>query len=574
MAAPEQIINFGHRGGDQILLLDEFTTGTIFEEHVRWVPQKTVDGIASRTLEKTLGRNALVRRFDVVIRAVRAEATSLANSGQVRLQLESGTTKIVVVDFGVLRTVSGIGVTGIPTIKVCTVYPWLGADFAEEHIYYEDCEAVDIDSLAVVTAEENLFEVRTERLKIKLQTSVDLDAIADNVFLEFPDLPADLDLRINNGPPVWLAPGAAQPDARGWSSDATQQVELAAALESLTGDPTDESALPLQMVLTSRIPASLELSEATSVTDISWLSRITFDGQAERILDFEAEGVIDLVLPLPSWVNTVEEVHFTLKATVPAERTLPPVGPDVALLGPGDGSAVDLLLDVDHAAAARLPADTNLVELTGIRLPLAAGEDGAEVRVVLYDGTVHSPTAAVEAASSTPVVLEAGDANAEGEWLTFTFPQPVAMPEDTVRWAVVVVSRGVVAWSLGDFPDEADVVPIRRGVPNGPWHSLPSLLPAGNLGARIRQTGTADKETPVAPLLIEGVGTVSGGEIAALPTTKGARIVWTPLALPPSGPRPRLTPNASGGSKSMTLRITSRMIGRVTLSEVDVVATK
>jgi hypothetical protein len=578
MVARGNVFDFSNRGDEFLLGVDEVEGGNaIYRSGDTWIPQQTADGIVSRTLVKTLARNALVRRFEVIAQAQRADATTLANAGQLRLQFESGSTKFVIVDFGMLRTVGGVGVLSDEVaiqapIIICALHAFTGADFSDEALFWSDCEAQDIDAMAVRTAEQNLFEVRTERVKLQLTTEVDLATIGNRVFLEFPDLPSDLDLRIDNGPPVFVSPGAAQPNARGWDADSKQTIDLTAALSALTGTATDETSLPLQIVLASRIPGDLDLTEKTATTDISWLTRVLFEGEPQHVLDFTEEGVQDVVLPLPSWVNKVEEVRMTMTAEVPPERILPPVGPAVATLGSSTTSAVDLLLDVDHSAAALLPA-VGLAELTGVRLPLSAGEDGAEVRVLLYDGDAQGPLTVVEAAASTPVLLEAGQDETGDAWSTFSFPQPVKLSGTTPRWAVIIVGRGSVAWSLGRYGSIDTAIAVRRGSPGGPWYPLPSLLSDGTAGARIRQMGTAPRDAPIAPLTLEGIGAAAGGVMDATPTVKGARIIWTPKGTPGPHGRPLLTPQTAGG-KSITLRITSRMTGRITLSDVDVVATK
>jgi hypothetical protein len=322
------------------------------------------------------------------------------------------------------------------------------------------------------------------------------------------------------------------------------------------------------------VPGVLTLEEDSAVTDVSYLRRILFDGEVERVVEFTTEGVLDVVLPLPEWVNQVEEVHLTLTGTIPSERVLPPVGPEVATLPSSAVPVADLILDIDHAGAARLPSDAGLSELTGVRLPLGAGIDGAEVRVVIYEGTLQAPVSSVSAASSTPVALAPSAAATEGTWTTFEFPEPIALPAERIHWAVIAVSRGTVSWTLGQFATEPETIPLRRGLPTGPWHTLPTVVPAVHVGARIRQIGHATKEEPIAPLILDVIGAQSGGVLPVTPKPKGTSIVWTPTALPPSTPRPRLTPSGSGSSKSISMRITSRIIGRVTLSDVTIVATK
>ena len=53
----------------------------------------------------------------------------------------------------------------------------------------------------------------------------------------------------------------------------------------------------------------------------------------------------------------------------------------------------ELVLDSARAASVRL-GDAGLAELTGVRLPLIAPSDGAEVRIALWspDPVTHEPS--------------------------------------------------------------------------------------------------------------------------------------------------------------------------------------
>ena len=102
-------------GGQAVIVAQEYILGYYVADQT-WVQWKAAEGMAARTVVKPLAKNALVRSFTMRVGAARADATTLANAGQVRLQAETDGSKIIVVDFGMLRTVSGVGrVDGAPS---------------------------------------------------------------------------------------------------------------------------------------------------------------------------------------------------------------------------------------------------------------------------------------------------------------------------------------------------------------------------------------------------------------------------------------------------------------------------
>jgi hypothetical protein len=530
-----------------------------------WIPWVSAEGVTSRTVTRALGRNALVRQFRVRVAATRADATTLANSGQVRLQSSDPHDKVVVVDFGMLRTVSGVGrVPRAPDITIASLRAFKGDGFDTAILYSE--------SLVGVAVAGDTFETRTERVRLGLTTEADLAAIADNVWLQFPDLPSDLDIRINGGAPAWAAPGVAQPNTHGWDADTRQVADLTAALGALTGKADDPTPLDASIVLSSRIPGLLTLAE--EAVDIAYLARIAFDGAAETTLVFDQEGRRDVVLRLPAWVKAVQEVRLTLTATVPAERILEPIGPPLALQSGGGGAAYDLLLDVDHSGAARLDPAAPFGELVAVRLPLRAGADGAEVRAVVYEGAPDSPTRPLDGGTSKPVDLAPAAADAGDVWTSFALARPPKLDPGRTYWVVVVVGRGRAAWSPGRFPTAGEAIPIRRGGSGGAWHPLPDVvLDGATVGARVRAVGTPRAATPVAPLSI-GVAGHEAPPTDVLPTPKGVSAVWLAPGAVSGTQHPSIAPGGSADAPTITLQLTARMTGTVKVSAVDVVATK
>jgi hypothetical protein len=280
------------------------------------------------------------------------------------------------------------------------------------------------------------------------------------------------------------------------------------------------------------------------------------------------------VLHLPSWVKAVQEVRATFTGAVPAERILQPVGPSLALLPGGSGAAYDLLLDVDHAGAARLDAAASFGELVAIRLPLRAGADGAEVRAVVYEGSADDLTQPAPGGTSKPVDLPPVAVEAGDVWTSFPLPKPIKLDAKRTYWVAVVVGRGGASWSLGRFTVAADAVPIRRGAANGPWHTLPNVLSGGaTIGARIRAIGKARPAAPIAPLTLTVVGH-DAAKVDVTPAPKGAAVVWTAPGVVSGTTHPAFAPTGPASAPTITLRITSRMTGTVKLSAIDVVATK
>lgn len=552
---------------------DEFIIG--------WGSQVAADGIASRSLAVQLHRNALVRRFAVRVSAARAEAVLLGNAAQVREQSSGDDRITVVADFGSLVTVASVGVLQKGGLRIVTgsdlliqkIKSWTGIAFADKAIFNAPPTTGTVGSTVA-----SFGEMKTERLLIEVTGSASLDEVVDNLWVELPDPPADLSIRIDSGPPVWSSPGPVRPGQGGWSEQGTQTVELGPALAALVGDPDDDSQATFTLTLTSRTAGRLELAVEPGGRDLRHLARVRPGGADSTDVAFELEGMQRVPLPLPAWATGVERVALVATATPGPERAVPPVGPAVATaLGAGGPAAstgvADLVLDPDRSACARLPVVPGLAELTALRLPLRAGPAGAEVRVVLLaardDGEPGEP---LDGAVSAPVTLDppsaaAPAAGAADAWSTFVLPAPVAL-EGPAPWAALQVARGQAAWPLG----LAAGSPIRRGPPTGPWTELPRVVrDAPGVGGRLRVVGHAAKATPLAPLVVQ----VEGGavlpvpdprEVRATPTPRGTPVEWTAS--------PALAPKQAGSARSVDLLVTSHLPGTVTLRDVVVTATR
>ena len=337
------------------------------------------------------------------------------------------------------------------------------------------------------------------------------------------------------------------------TTDAERIVPLADALGALTGDPTASDDATFELKLTSRSPGLLKVEELSR--QIKRIRRATFDGRATTTIGFDEEGAVDLALNVPGLPSdtTVFEIRLTMEGDFEKERILPPIGPEPF-------PTVDLRLDQERAVLIRLAADAGLAELTGLRLPLAAGDDGAELRVVLWSNAepgVAMPTAPMDDATSEPLVLDAGSADA---FRTFSFEAPVALDAENLPWAAILATRGQailsVAQSTGDSDPLAAQI-FRLGPHAGPWMLPPAGLRAGALAAvraRARMIGTAPKDAPIAPVTAAVVG-ASGGAVELFPARKPATLT---------------IPGGAGGTA--TLRFVARAVGTLTLRDVDIVS--
>ncbi|MBX3670453.1 MAG: hypothetical protein KF778_18790 [Rhodocyclaceae bacterium] len=535
------------------------------------VASQLFNGVGAVTLDPplTLNRNTLVRKYDLTLGAAHAPRTQAQNVAQVRAYSNAG-AHTVVIDFGTPRTVSYIDVPS--GTKITKVAAWAGAQFGFP--FYSGAL-----SYAAFPA-----EVRAERLLVTLDRALSAATVGEDVTLEIPDLPADLELRIDDAQPVFTNPGAVQPAAGvtapvvdRWSEQSERLLPLADALNALLADPQGEGSVTFKIELTSKVPGKLAL-KPDAAPRISHIHRIKFGADTATDVEFEQEGRVELALPLPppaaGKTQKIEELHLTASAKLPPERVLPPLGPDykAAPAGAAASMLAELVLDADHAAAVRL-GPSGLAELSGVRLPLSAAEGGAEVRALLWspDPSSGEPLEPLPKGASKPVTLTGGEAL--DAWTTFNFDAPLPLDQAALPWVAVVVSRGSLSWALADKPAAigapgsdsalADTARLRRGAANGPWHALPlpfqsSVAPSVmDARGRVRQIGTGSKTDPVAPLLLSLDGQAEPAELT--PTLKGV-----PLQL-------NFDPPLPAGAAGPILSIVSRVAGTLTLRDVDII---
>lgn len=559
MAAPLNIVSQG---------FDKVTAGGL--EMIYAYAYALFDGVTSVSVDVQLARNALVDDYRFLLQAKRVDSTKVQEVAQVRSYESAGSDELVI-DFGTPRTVSGIDLPG--DANVFQVFPWLGSQFSPT-------SAMGGSFYGPLPASPNAVfpELRTERLRVVISRALSGDEISE-VRLRLPEPPSGLELRIDDGPPVWSHPEPVQPranvetpDADGWDKDSKRIVDLRSALAALAGDPlAADDPVAFKVTLSTKVPCQLDL-DVHGTPQLRRVRRVRFDGETTAALDFASEGLLDVALALPAppagQSRRIDELRWTAVADLPPERVLPPVGPDAAA-GASEPVLAELFVDPERAVCVRLPAGSGLAELTAIRLPLRALGDGAEARVVLWSVAADAalPVVALPQGASEPVTLTAG---ATEQWVTFGFKQAVPVDAALMPWMALIVARGELSWALARSVagDPVDAQVIRRGPPNGPWKALPAPLQSASgvldARARLRLAGHAAKAATIAPLTIALAGAPPGAASAAIdlnPTPKGAPGV---LLLDPG-----LTVAADALA---ALRLISRVAGSLQLRDIDVVS--
>ena len=502
--------------------------GVLVFAALREIPTVTPGGASvARTLR--LARDGVfAASFPVTIRVRRAEWFRAVDVAQVRPGTAATGRVGAVIDFGIPRTVAGVATTDFAT-DIAVAKRWLGASFDDESLLRSDLGSGGVRPLSA--------EVRTERIQLELTGAASLDDARDRIAVQLPEVPADLELRIDGGPAIWtspgtvagsdllagtplrLAPGKASNGAARWRADGevdlVQVLDLAAVLNALLGDasaaPSDEREITL--ALSARVPGAIALETPVDAAALlRHRARITeafVDGR--RDLVFASEGVQRIPIALPSGTTALHSATCVLVATVDATRTLPPVGPDASLLpasaAPGGETQVpraEFVLDAERAIALRLPADHGLTVLHALRVPLRPDRSGCELRAVLLGPDaidVNAPGAQLEGAAGKPKTVEVASDGAE-RWVTLEFPAPVTLPAQGAVFAALHFVRGsatMAAVEAGSAAAEG-VVEIWRGPPTGPWEALPDAAGLHGFRGRLRLTGTARTDNPIAPL--------------------------------------------------------------------------
>lgn len=512
-------------------------------------PQTVVSGRIAVDQVLRLPRNAIFRApFSVTVEAGRARWVRASDVAEIRvtdLSNESSgsdaqTRTGITLDFGGLRTVSGVGLADASSHAFIQVRQWSGVGFLDQALYgpYGTITS-STSSRSVASLQPKLplpAEAKTERLQIVVNGELTEGAARNLVLVELPDLPGDVDLSIAGGPPVWRAPGPVRDGFEGWVHEPSndlfrQEVDIADALTALLGDPAADvsDTVDLRLTLSAAIPGVLILRvpdapTATPGGAIRHVTAVDLAGRDRHV--FDQEGVRNVALELPSWAGEVDAVTLSITGEMEPVRVFPPTGPDYPVLADGTTPRAEMVLDADHAAAIDVLDLRGLDELTGVRLPLRTEAGDAEVRVMLLANDAGQPGDPVPGGVSEPIILPASSVDT---WYTFEFAEPVPVDPAAPPIVAVVPSRGRVLWILTDDPDAGGAW---RGPPTGPWAPLPDAGGLAGLRARMRIMGTASPDVPPVPALRITLGDAGDG-VAVTPVGDGVEAeVEAPAPVP------------------------------------------
>ncbi len=580
---------------EQVVLFRKFP-----HDIIRFIRGLSANGAIAVEHKLSLPRNAIVEsRFYATIIARQADWTEIANVAHTRARDISGADQprtSVVVDFGTMRTVAGVGLASTEKFQVLQVKAWAGTGFAQAPVVSGaaratlvinggggapttiDSSTPKLSSTFFEAAVPFPSEVKTERLQIDLIGAGTEAELGQTVLVHLPDPPADFDLKINGGAPIWSSAGALPAtgtgDLHGWTSISdkkySQTTDITAAVNSFIADPaaSRDQKVELQVVLGARVGGALQLDLTDpAAATIRFLAKSAPD---TTTVAFTEEGVNHVPLALPSYATKIARVRFTAIASLPPERTVPPVGPEPATLADGTTPLAELRLDATHAACVGLVHARDFAELVALRFPFVVGADGAEAHVALLEtGDDGDPGKPIEGGVSKPIQLAASGVES---WTTFALPRPVpihaqpGLPDPLTAgrpalYAAILVTRGQVRWALGADDAKAGGR-VFTGAATGPWEIVPPLGERASLSGRVRITAHAAPETPVAPLIF-AVESASASGLEKTPTAKG-------VAAEISGADAEVAAAPAGGGQKQRIRITSRVAGSVTLRDIVV----
>jgi hypothetical protein len=363
--------------------------------------------------------------------------------------------------------------------------------------------------------------------------------VKTNLAVQLPELPADLELRLDGGAAIWTSPGPVtagdlpsdtpatrltpgKPTNGGtrWrqveNGDLVQELDLADVITSLLGDPdaqpTDEREITL--VLFARIPGAIDLEVPTNPASLlRYRARITdgfIDGRKDSA--FTTEGLATIPLALPSWAASLFSASGLVIATCGPSRTIPPIGPDAELLaaekapsGASNVPAAEFVLDSERSIALEMPSDHGLGTLNAVRVPLRADKSGCELRAVVLTSDpidATAPGAPLDGGAGKPTTVEAKPDGSE-QWVTLEFPTAVTLPPNTTLFVALLFIRGTATMAAAHVSSDVEgAVDVWRGAPTGPWEQLPDAGGLNGFRGRLRVVGTAPSDRPIAPVRI------------------------------------------------------------------------
>lgn len=464
-------------------------------------PAGSVAASVEQTLFSGLKTAPVVKNVTVSVGASMPAAATIAGAAEVRAAQgdPSSSSTALIVDFQALRTVSEL----VGTAVIVSVAPWLGTKFDD-----------NLDLTWSVNQQAVTFqEVQTERLLVTFQTNVSPADLAANGAVVIPTPPSNLELLVN-GTRAWFKSGPVTNPYSETGIDITAAVSAAAASGGAV------------VTLRAAAPAALTLGVTATL-----LKRyvVAFPEGATRTVDAPTEGVFPLSLPIStdavknadpeqkgpdSWV--VKGVALDITAKIPTVRVQPADGPSLS------GDAV-VVLDPDHALVVRLPpaATASIAAVTGVRLLVTVGNDGAELA-----GTLHAnarvndedaPGDPLPKGALGPVTLTASSTPG---WVDLALTTPQKLSGAEVVWVELQVARGSLVWTLAEISNtDANNAELRRRTSSGKYVKLSTLAGISDYAGALRVVGQEKANDPLAAVQVA----IAGGTdvVAGVPTQAG-----------------------------------------------------
>jgi hypothetical protein len=507
-------------------------------------PSGTVAASVEQTLFTGLTTPPVVDKVSVDIGASMPAAATIAGAAEVRAaQGDPGSSALaLIVDFQGQRTVSELAGTAV----IVSVAPWLGTKFDDglDLTWSVDQKAVTFQ------------EVQTERLLVTFQTKVLPSDLASGGAVVIPTPPSNLELLVN-GTRAWFKAGPVTNPYTETGIDIKAAVAAAAA----SG----------QAVVTLRAAAPAALTLAVTATLLQRYV-VAFPEGATRTVDAPTEGVFPLSLPISAdavanadphhkgpetWV--VKGVALDITAKIPTVRVQPADGPS-----PSSDAVV--VLDPDHALVARLPpaATGAIAAVTGVRLLVAVGDDGAELAGTLRGNTPvndqDAPGDPLAKGALGPATLTATTAPG---WIDLALTTPHQLSGTEVVWIELQVARGSLVWSLAELSaTDAENAELRRRTSSGKYVKLSTLAGIADYAGALRVVGQEKANDPLAAVQVA----IAGGTdvVAGVPTQAGTTMN---LGITGTGVVP--SPLASGNDREVPLELTIATPGSYAITSAE-----
>ena len=156
------------------------------------------------------------------------------------------------------------------------------------------------------------------------------------------------------------------------------------------------------------------------------------------------------------------------------------------------------------------------------------------MKAVLLGADVVDPTAPggpIDGGSGKSVSVEPKPDGTE-QWVTLPFSTAMQLPPDTRVFVALHFVRGIASLAVANQTGGAEgVVDVWRGPPTGPWEALPDGAGLSAFRGRLRLTGTASSDRPIAPVRA-AVSHEPSASDGVTPSPEGVPVV---LAVPPQG---------------------------------------